>query len=346
MPIITLENGDQLQFWDKAEDIGGPIYQFANDGSRVERPVQVLYNQINLARLAFLGYPFIVEEEGVRYISRQVPHVYEDLYDLSLNPYMYATAIQRGDGIRVADTSPITGGPAGVLAQLRVVYNALTYKVRTDAEMAVLFPFIPEGESQDNPLSDINRPDEASLARYVTRRYKPFQRVITVPRALPWFVLEAGDAEISAATATTPARGPVVMEGIGKPETGIVLEYIHHLRPDIPWNAIEQAMGKINEFTFDGFEPETLLCEPPEIIPVISPLGEIIHDIIFRFRYLPKVALDGVAKGHNWFLHNVKRTAAPLHVLDYRLVTTTGDATGTTVFQKFDFSKLFRPDQE
>lgn len=340
MPIITLENGDQLQFWDKAEDIGGPIYQFANDGSRVERPVQVIYDQINLARLAFLGYPFIVEEAGVRYISRQVPHVYEDLYDLSLTPYLYATAIQRGDGVRVADTSPITGGPAGVLAQLRVVYNALTYKVRTDNELKTLYPFIPEGESQDNPLSESNRPDEASLARYVTRRYKPFQRVITVPRAVLKFVLETGDAEIA------DSHGPVVMEGIGKPETGIVLEYIHHLRPDIPWNAIFQAMGRVNEFTFDDFEPETLLCEPPEIIPVVSPLGEVINDIIFRFRYLPKVGLDGTPRGHNWFLHAVKRDSGVSPLLDYRLVTTTGTTGGTQVFQKFDFSKLFRPDQE
>jgi hypothetical protein len=139
-------------------------------------------------------------------------------------------------------------------------------------------------------------------------------------------------------------KGAGIWEGIGVTEPGLMIECIWHLVPEtaIPWQAIAFCMGRVNGWEFKGFAEGTLLCEAPKMVPKVAPSGELIYNIHYFFRYLPKV-YDGVARGHNWFLRAVKRSEGIIDLV-YRLLTLGGGTSGRRIYLPADFADLFRPD--
>jgi hypothetical protein len=326
------------EFWDDTpfQGGGGPMFQFADDASRIERPIQFRNWQL-------LPY-FVRDMLGDVYslfgrIYRLTPHH----YDLFLTPdgqrpWLYAKAIQRLEG-----KSPTPGlqflnaGPFFDMALLRVTYVDLTYEVLEDFDYKMIF--VPES-GQANPLAGGH--DEATLARYVTRIPRPLGHVVSLPRALPRWVLEDGDKGY---TVSPQTPGPALFEGVGKVEPGMTLEYIWHMIPrnNIPWTAIRNCMGKLNMFSFDsGLWPKgTLLMEPPEIMPVTSPTGRRTANIKYRFQYVARINNAGEEKGWNYQLRVTPR-ASGSDILDYRAITMSGLSTGDPTHKFADFAYLFR----
>lgn len=336
MALWSDKSYNGVMYRDVAENEGGPIFQLADDASRVERPIRIQYTDVpNLAR-AFIGYSYV--QSGS--ILRVIPHNFGGFEKLDAfgapvpSSFLWCTATQRMDGLAVLTADSETGVPIGAEARARLLYTSPTYEVLPDDSPLMIFA--PE-VGQTNPGTT---PDEATLARYVTRTYQPFTRAITIPRALMRWSLEAGDANYG--SGDTP--GPPIMESTGKRENGIVLNYRHHLRPEIPWQSIFNAMGCVNEFAFDGvFPAQTLLCEAPDIVMRTSGAGQRCFDITFRFRFLPKVDKAGASRGHNYFLRHFVHDDAGKS-LDYRLLTTTGLPGGDRTYPSYDFASLFRPE--
>jgi hypothetical protein len=310
---------------------GGPVIQLADDASRIERPIQVAHVNYYGAAAAFLGYSLLPQVGAVKYISRTTPHPYEDMLDINARPWLYARSISRLEGVGPRGKRA-NGSPAFDLARMTLVYTSLTYDIKEDTDPNVI-GLAEDATGVANPLAGL--PDEARLTRYVTRLYRPAHRVVTIPQALMQWV-------------PIPPNEPAgtILEATGKSEPGLELTYIHHLRPDVPINAIQQAMGKVNQYTFDGFPAETLLCEAPDIRPIVSPIGDRIYDVQFRFVFRPKYNANGVATGHNHFLRCWRNTTGAALQLDYRRanLSSTGTAASGNVYPSFNFLKLFRPD--
>ena len=335
------------EFWDVAENEGGPTFSFADDASRVERPIHIRYSDLRLAVANFIGYSYLDQtNDEIPYIKRVVPHHFGGMLNLDGEDWLYCTAVQRADGVSVLSRDPVSGMPKGQLARLRLLYQSLTYNIVEDADP--LMTFTPVHEEQENPLAGY--PDEATLARYVTRKGVLFTRTITIPQSFLRVELDPGDIPSIAATETENAKGGVVMEGIGKQEGGIDLEYTHWLRPELPLNTIMEALGCINEFLFDGrFPALTLLFTGAEWESKTTPNGQRVYNVKYKFKFLPKIDKTGTPRGHNAFLRFIKRGSSPNH-LDYRNLSTTGqldddgNPTGERVYFRYDFSWLFRPE--
>ena len=367
MPYLFIPDTSQVfQFWDVAEGIGGPQVSIAGDGSRVDRFVQVVPGQMGLARRLFVGFSvlktaFKTDGTQVNYIARYLPHGYEDEQHLDPfgRPWLWGRSVERTDALNVSSVSVVSGAPRGKLDRAHVVYTDRTYDVRADNDPAMMFVPAPESPPQPNPFGG-SAPDEATLNRYITRRYRHISRTITVPRAIAKWLTEPGDKNYDATGLL--AVGPPVMEAMGRSENGIDLEYTHHEVPNngaIGGNRPEPCVGMetlgrlintVNKYTFDGiYAPGTLLMLVPDIVEVRNCRGERVFNITHKFRYLPKYDRLGVAKGHNALLRCIPRsnTSDPAEKtwLDYRYVSLNGKAGGQRIYEAKDWSPAFRPEQ-
>jgi len=340
-------------FWNTpADGESGFVGSFSNDATRVESSIQVRNWQLLQTAIAeFTGYPVLRRiATGVAWIDRRTPHAHQEFRDLLYNqPWLYCTSVSRVEGRSLDETTAFQDPPTYRMAHLRLVHQSLTYEILENNDPRMQFAVdpapLPGEPGQDNPLLGTNFPDEATLMRYVTKWPKPFNRMITVPRALAKFVLESGDRPPKKGDDTDASTGPVLFEGVGYPEPGQVLRYTWHLVPreGMPLDQANRTTGKVNRYRFDGYPARTLLCEAPEYIPIRSANGQRLADIHYTFRYLGKFGRnDGLQKTWNHFLRYVDRSDLN-HFLDYRLVTMTGTSSGAPVFMTEDFSKLFRP---
>lgn len=340
-----------FEFFDIAYDRGGPEYFWANDDTKIVRPIQVpttTFNRLDEFVREFIGYPFVdySPTDGYPYLTRTTPHPWGVILNL-LNdePFLYCSAITHEPSVAVLrNTETLDPVPEPAMHRMRLVYTAPTYRILPDDHEDMLFePTVnSRGETQSLPYGADSVPDEATLARYVSLYQHPFMRIITIPRAIPKWVLEDGDAGWD--VDESKSKKAVVWEGIGKAEPGMVMEIIWHAIPNsaVPWTAIQRCMGKVNGWDFYGFPEETLLCEAPRIVPKVSIGGMIVNDIHYLLRFLPK-DVGGVAKGHNHFLRALKSVTGGIK-FGYRLLTLTGKLDGDSIFERADFASLFRPE--
>jgi hypothetical protein len=368
VPLIPIQGTSlYFQFWDVAESEGGPQVSVAGGSSRVERQVQILPGYMGLARQVFVGYSLLRQPvSGTnKWISRVTPHGYEDEQHLDPEgkPWLWARSVERSRALNVSSISAFSGAPRGLLDLATVVYTDLRYDVVPDTSPLMAFSPDPGGHidpgtgliapPQLNPL--IGAPDEATLNRYVTRRYQSLSRTISLPRAIPRWVLEPGDTNY---TGSTP--GPPVFQGFGRTESGSELQYIWHEVPNfaagpgsrpepcVGMPTIGEMLNTVNRYTFDGiYEPGTLLFHKYDMQEERNVRGERVWTITYHFRYLPKYSrVSGLARGHNAYLRAVPRGGPPATDtwLDYRILTLNGRSAGQRTYPSSDFADLFRPE--
>lgn len=365
--IVNHENpGTPFTFLDVAQSEGGPQVSMAADGSRVDRWVQIESGYLGLARRVFVGYSRLDATPAlVPFIRRYPPHGYEDEQFLDPNgkPWLFAKSVERSDSLNVSSTSAVSGAPRGLLDRAHVVYSHTTYDVVLDSDPTMLFSPEAGGQpdpgdgsltvTQPNPLAGY--PDEATLNRYVTRRYRSLSRTISLPRAIPMWVLESGDTGY-----TGTAAGPPVFEGLGRSENGSDLQYIWHEVPNISalagnrpepcvgMTTIGKAMNTVNRYTFDGiYAPGTLLFNNYDVHETRNVRGERVWNITYFMRYLPKYdrSATPTPRGHNAYLRAVPRSnVAEKTWLDYRYLSLTGLTAGQRTYPSSDFADLFRPE--
>lgn len=147
---------------------GSPTFNIENDGSTLTRQILVLWDDLNDAKNAFLGYPVVAGTGGVqRWVSRATPDYAGIFLNSKGHPYLFATKLSgqgygmppdADDGIH--DQS--TDFPIYRYAKLEVTYETLTYDILSDQEMI-----------NRDFTDDDNNPDESTLARYVTIEFRP-----------------------------------------------------------------------------------------------------------------------------------------------------------------------------
>ena len=193
------------------------------------------------------------------------------------------------------------------LARVEVLYRALPYEIRTDAETYAA------------PLKE--------LTRYVERKPTYAIQAQQIPTTQVRFLTTAESLE----GAPSPYGGGLI------PEAGVLvtstqgLTYKWHKVPDIPETAIDACVGTVNTFAFDGlagFGPYPaghLLCQPPRVMRTRNCVGRVTWDIEYNFLFRPDApwntfpASDGM----------------------YYPVTFGGTSTGRKVYSETDFNLLF-----
>lgn len=301
---------------------GSPIIQASVDSARITRRYLIRWEDYYRAQIDFLGYQYVAGDGpgGANVIHRVTPHYSYLPGQAGLTPVYFAQAVSQFASASACDHDFVTDQAKYTWGVMTVVYTPLTYEILPDTDPALVISGGPLGA----------KPDEATLARYVTILGAPLSRTVTLPRGLMKWVPEGG-AETSAP----------VFESAGRAENGETVTVIHHLRPDLPRGRILAAMNTVNSTAFAGYAPETLLCQAPDYRPITHPDGARGYDVHFKFTWLPKVDKAGTARGHNWFLRFLKK-ATPEY--DYRRMTVTGTGTGDAPYRKTDFANLFRPD--
>jgi hypothetical protein len=303
-----------------------PEESLMTDTGRVQATVQVRdwENRLEAVK-AFAGYSYVDSVGGIlRVLRRVTPHPWPDL------PWVYAMGATRAIGGSPKGPDPVTRLPRYRMGAITLQYSALSYDILEDD--AVL--------AEQGPL--VGLPDEGDalrrgVRRYVTKHRKRATRTYTIPNGFLYY---------------TDDKSPVPQGALGFTEHYAIITWIWHQVPvdAIPYQHWAAATNAVNLAAFDGHDAGTLLLSAPDERPVRLADGTRAYDIIYEARWLPRVGLDGVAKGHNSFPRQL--TAGPnTGKLDYVPVTTRGPnfaapaplVGGSPPYSSFDFPLLFAP---
>lgn len=333
---------------------GSPVYMFSSNGSRAERTFIVEWNKRNAFVKGILGFCYIrnypnkttvAERTAIsrvipdympditnsRFVRRFFPLMQEDFYIDELvdahvpeavsSRWLYATQITRMEGLEPLNHALPIGGVAEYnYALVTVMYEPLTFKILSDAELLASSPFIGKKNwfpkhsnnwgSPINPAAGVPETTgtwEWHLERYVTRTVKPIVEYLSVGKGSYYYVLPNGKK--------VPFPHP---RALLQPSVEVI--YVWHQVPFIPQGARE-LIGHVNSHYFDpmrevifqhgqeerGFRPGTLLYTSCEVKPYRHANGDLLHDITYRMKYMERVDFDEkdnrlYGRGHNYFL--------------------------------------------
>jgi len=180
-------------------------------------------------------------------------------------------------------------------------------------------------EAVDYEIRDTSYLPNGEMSRWVTKSFTFSSKALSVPSNRLQFA---------------DGSGPI-------PEPGIQIlgsqewTYLWRQVPDVPWSAIQNSVGGVNNAPFDGdpgwpsFPTGTMLCLSPETIRHRGPTGRIVWDVAYKFLYFDPN--PGGPSGHNYFPKISGST------LTWVLGTMDGTTTGQTLYPSVDLTKLFVP---
>jgi hypothetical protein len=242
--LWTATVGNGILYTELVKD-GSPTFSIENDGSTLTRAILVLWEELDYAKNAFLGYPQIVGEGGnTLWLSRNVPDAATIFTNSANRPYLYATKVSgQGYGMPVGASAGIhdedTNFPIYRYAKLEVTYETLTYDILSDEQMF-----------EKGFIDGLDNPDESTLARYVTVETHPGVEYLTLP--------QGGFSFVGPVVSGKPAPVP---GGPGKITPNYDLTLTWHLVPreavgSILYNPylqnppIDQCLGTVNSKPF------------------------------------------------------------------------------------------------
>lgn len=298
-------------------------YSFSPNQQQLTFTIRVKFDEFPQAVSELMGYSFV---SGVPLkLRRAIPKAHP------LFPWLYCVGVSQVVGI----------GPKKEPKLFKNNADVVTGAIQ-DYEYALLtchFSTVPYTILTDTELFGLGGQE---WRRFTTRRFKPFVNLAVTEKGMYKF-------------AEGPGAGPppVALDvGLSKAirKTVITLDWF-----DVPWRAVynpsgyptnlEAAVGRVNFNEFLGFPTGTLLCLPYEITEHVSgstPLNvqlqngvdpPLLYNVSLSFEiYQPDVG--GAFQGHNTVPYKIDG-------LNY-LVTTTGGALGTKLFEYYDFDKIFQ----
>lgn len=319
---------------DYYERDGSPVFQLANDQGRIVRKYLIPWDQVWQARLDFLGESFVVDMGGgVGYISRRTPHHCTlpgaPPYSGNGQPAFFAASIAESRTVEPRGHEVPRAMAKYRWAEMSINYVPFSYLVRDDNDPAMR-----------GGLGSL--PDEATLNRYVTRVPKASYRAFTLPQSINRWVPQAGSG----------VEEPVapVLESMAKVEGLVEITYIHHARPDSVIPLARRHLGTVNQETFDGWPPETLLLHSADQRQVVLPGDGFVYDAQYVMKGIVRLRTTGDGASvpspeHVGWNHAPRRlggrTATPFY--DWRRLSGSGAPDGTKPYLLTDFKKLFRP---
>jgi hypothetical protein len=184
-------------------------FNFENDNSSIDLPIYLVWGNaaqyLDQAKRDILGYPLVTNGPiAGQYVSRVTPMTALPFLQLTNGrPYLFAVSMSgTGWGLppeNGAIKNPTLNFPIYYQCKATVHFESLTYDIYTDQEMFLL------------GLIDANgNPDEATLARYVTKEFVPGMEYLALPQG--GFTLVATPLTLGLG----PSKGPPVPGTAGK----------------------------------------------------------------------------------------------------------------------------------
>lgn len=311
---------ESLTYFERVPD--SPDAQFGVDTSRIVRKYDIAGQDLAKAVRLLLGFSkkkFLIQgNTQFNYISRLTPHEDPEFAKF------YATQISRVEGVGKAER------PGGYtiypLYRLTVVYNQLTYNVRSDVQtrgdLASLGANVDPGYPHEGTALARN------VDRYITRIAHPQPRFLTLNVGLMRYV----DVD----------QKPIP-EGlqVARPEQTIEVTW-HEVPIDcIPMNFHLTALGGLNNLAFMGYAVQTLMCQQIKYRPRISPVGLRLYDVQYLFHYRPnfdRTQNPIIPLGWNYVERVKDGVLRPVQVSSNGLVG------GTPPYHSINYEQLFLPD--
>lgn len=297
-----------------------PTEAWSIDRGRASRNIDTGWTTRKQAALDFMGYAEVLVANGGNYLSRTIPANYPG------ESKIWCTDVPKTEGI-----GPIgyTGTGETMLAEyqmarLALVYSTPPYEIMSDDDM------VDAGYVDSNGNPSEGAALAAGYPRYISINASPGMQILTFNRAL-----------IKRADTLAPLSEGVPFH---VPYLDIEFTWWHVPQAALNWTAWGRTQGRINSDTFYVFEPETLLCEPPKIVPITGPFGDRLFNVVFKMRYKPNFNFDTppVAKGWNYALMATGNGGTA----DIDMIRMCVDNDDTVYpFQTADFKPLFEPAQ-
>ncbi len=291
-------------------DNGSPSYTFGPGNTRVEKTYRVSWNdRVEFVR-AILGYSKIGNrtdplDHRKTYVSRFIPHSIADFIspvgvDFRNRPttpiWLYATNVTRFNGVGPIGTyDPIGQTPRYTWAMITVMYESLTYRVRSNNDMLLddINEQVAIGVPEDAAIANAYI-DESKLTRNVTHVLKPSAEFLQLPRGYMKIV----DYAVGPTFRTGPGVGTIRLV------SSIEIIYTWHAVPFVPDVLLGGKMvGRVNGTAFtDGittYNPGTLLLLSVDMKPYRGAVGNFVHDFTYRMKYFEPIK----QRGHNFVLY-------------------------------------------
>jgi|SRR5581483_11680633 len=323
--LKILPNGEQYAtvYEEVIRGVHSPEYSLVAGASRVRRTVDVAWDNRTDAVRCFLGFPRVMPYGPLatnRYITRALPDYMRDFKNNHDGPYLWATQIEKIEGIGPLGTYDVTGVAEYEKARLTVIYEAVSHGIFEDRHPKV--------------VGATGFPDESKLFRYVTIAFKPSAEFITLPRGYYFWVAEGGEPS-----------GNKMDFGGSKLLPSIEIHFIWRQVPVIP-TAAQTQVGCVNNAPFTIYSNSddsaqityatgTLLLLGVDLNRYKLASGDGVFDITYRMKYFEPEA----GRGHNYFLRYLSAT----NQLAYRRLNSKADGNENNVFASKDFSLLFQP---
>lgn len=275
---------EQILYTELVRD-GSPTFNVENDATTLTRQILVLWDSLNTAKKAFLGYSTVQGQGGAQqWVSRNVPDASALFSNGSGGPYLYATKLS-GQGYGMPPDAatdgihdPATDSPVYRYAKLEVMYETLTYDVLSDDQMVDNgWYFIDQNGNK--------QPDESTLARYVTFELHPGSEYLTLPQGGFRFV----GPTIPGVDGGPPAPSPV-QGGPGKIVSNYDCSLTWHLvprdcvgslliNPGLKNPPIDQCLGCVNSLSFPNQENGAMLSVQ-YAVPATAGTGYKVGDVL------------------------------------------------------------------
>jgi hypothetical protein len=326
-----------------------PQEESAQDDARVTQLVDIVpgaWENRRQAAIDFLGHADLVTDapsavtpgKKVNYISRITPMPYVDVPKLGSRP-LYCVSIPHGQGVGAATKHPLYNTANFSRYRMTLTFRPLPFKALEDAAVIARDegspPTVPP-----NPL--LGYPDEGEAVeqgrpRYISRSLDFGGQLRTIRGSIMRYV---DDTIIS-------NRG-VVPEPIALPDPFVPATYRWFAVPfeAVPHEAIMKQLNTVNNATFDGFAPETMLFLGAKVVPRAGPINEKLADVTYAFKVRYNIdTVTGLPTGWNTILRTLFIPIINKTVMNYIRVSSDGTSSGTPPFRSSNFRALFQPTQ-
>lgn len=306
-----------------------PRGSYKMNAGQVIRHIAVDWGDREQAELDFGGDVVVLNAVGLaRYLSRTTPHPFPP------KPWMYVSDITDEMPVALRGNNGLTAGGLAVaeydMCELTLAYQMPSYNIKEDTD--IIAPTGPlEGYPDEGYFLALGH-DQWS--RYVSKIDKHATKTLVLNKGM-----------------LKDENNNLVVEGIPFPEPAGEIQYVWHQVPRsvVPHLRYEAFSNVVNDATFDGHAPGTLLFEgSPDIrYGENTVTGKYLCDITYKFKVSKKFdPVDSTIKGHNYIYRLVDHPTLPTKILRPLLVSVSGGPTpdeGSMMFRPYDFANFFRP---
>lgn len=273
---------------------GYPQETFGQQQSEATRVYLVPWEERQQAALDFLGYVEADPLGDPPIPSRIIPDYHPGYLRPDATPFLWADSVTfEPFGQPMEDGQPIYENGAMMDEEGEPVYNQAKMTVHYSTR---LYRIMDDGELQNGA----NNLGEASLLRYVEMPVSVAAQYLTLPDGTFVFSTDPDGFNYDINGNKTGLSGSV-LGAPGKIESTWDVTIIWRQVPrsmvaaaavnaptdgtETQLSAIDYAIGRVNNVTFAGYPPGTLLCETPEFQQWVQCDGEIVFDVTFHFKY-------------------------------------------------------------